>query len=538
MKRPRPPTWHLPAPHALESWSDIAAPDGTISLVQPLIRPLHPSCSAHRLLALMGGEADRSDYDRLREFWRGRWGGEGFEDRWRKTLVDGVVADSRPQPVPKPAAAKLPDWTPPARQEGYAVVYRPDPSVFDGRFANNAWLQECPQPFTKAVWGNAIEMAPEDAARREDRGRRRGGDRRGRPASSPGPCGFRTASRPACCGCRSATAESAPARSAMASASTLPSCATALRPGSRAALRCAASGATDGSRLRPRACSRSPGEAQKLAPILRPAPTPFRRPRQSRASTRRRLTLAGDPYAWAMVIDTDACIGCNACVVACQSENNVPSIGPDEIRMGRDMHWLRIDVYDHGAGADPSPVFQPVPCMHCETAPCEPVCPVEASVHDHEGLNVQVYNRCVGTRFCESNCPYKVRRFNFFGYADGQEYGDLGDPLVKAAEQSGRQRARARRDGEMHLLRPAHQRARGASPSGSPGSSQTAKSSPPAKPPARRRRSASAISPTRIPPCRTCGTIRDITRCWKSSTRGRERPISRASRNSGSASKA
>ena len=134
-----------------------------------------------------------------------------------------------------------------------------------------------------------------------------------------------------------------------------------------------------------------------------------------------------------MVIDTGACIGCNACVVACQSENNVPVIGPEEVDWGRDMHWLRIDVYDHGTALAPRPVFQPVPCMHCEAAPCEPVCPVEASVHDHEGLNLQVYNRCVGTRFCESNCPYKVRRFNFFGYADGQEYRNLGDALVKAA---------------------------------------------------------------------------------------------------------
>ena len=135
-----------------------------------------------------------------------------------------------------------------------------------------------------------------------------------------------------------------------------------------------------------------------------------------------------DTYKWAMVIDTSACIGCNACVVACQAENNVPVVGPEEIAEGRDMHWLRIDDYV----VDGRPGFSPVPCMHCEHAPCEPVCPVAASVHDSEGLNVQVYNRCVGTRFCESNCPYKVRRFNFFGYADGQEYETFGADIVKA----------------------------------------------------------------------------------------------------------
>jgi len=142
--------------------------------------------------------------------------------------------------------------------------------------------------------------------------------------------------------------------------------------------------------------------------------------------------LVADTYAWGMAIDTSVCIGCNACVVSCQSENNVPVVGPEEIARGRDMHWLRVDFYQQDEIEELRGGFQPVPCMHCEQAPCEPVCPVAASVHDGEGLNVQVYNRCVGTRFCEANCPYKVRRFNFFGYADGQEYANLGAEQIKA----------------------------------------------------------------------------------------------------------
>ena len=173
------------------------------------------------------------------------------------------------------------------------------------------------------------------------------------------------------------------------------------------------------------------GEFAKLLPVVTGA-TNFAIDRSEQPETGKHFNHPNpesDGYSWAMVIDNAACIGCNACVVACQVENNIPVVGPEEVARQRIMHWLRIDRYEHDS---PSSVtgFEPVPCMHCEKAPCEPVCPVEASVHGIEGLNNQVYNRCVGTRFCQSNCPYKVRRFNWFAYGSGQEYKNLGeDPM-------------------------------------------------------------------------------------------------------------
>ena len=183
------------------------------------------------------------------------------------------------------------------------------------------------------------------------------------------------------------------------------------------------------------AVTRLDGATKDLFPVLTLAGLPsanLKRNQESQPSL-----LPSSPRAepaWAMVIDNSVCIGCNACVMACQAENNIPVVGPEEIEWGRIMHWIRIDAYeqDNGPGQTRVVGFEPVPCMQCEKAPCEPVCPVAASVHDSEGLNVQVYNRCVGTRFCEANCPYKVRRFNFFGYADGQEYKNLGATVLEA----------------------------------------------------------------------------------------------------------
>ena len=421
-------TWHLPLSHPLENWSDIRAFDGTASIVQPLIRPLYDTRTAHQLLATLGGAMAASSFDIVRNQWRASDKTGDFEGWWRQSLQDGVIADSA-APKITPPSPKLPQIVPAAASDTFTLTLAPDPALFDGSFANNAWLQECPAPFTKQVWGNSLHIAEADAHDlnvvdgdvvrltagklvleapilvRAGQAARTISATLGHGRTAAGSMGNNV-------GFDVYPLRQADAPWAVANV-------TISRTGGRQNL------------LLTQHFFELEGEAKDLQPRLTLAEL---------AKDHFGFTTPGtnpptlypphdyDTYKWAMVIDNAACIGCNACVVACQAENNVPVVGPEEIAEGRDMHWLRVDDYL----VDGRPGFSPTPCMHCEHAPCEPVCPVAASIHDSEGLNLQVYNRCVGTRFCESNCPYKVRRFNFFGYADGEEYGSFGDDIVKA----------------------------------------------------------------------------------------------------------
>jgi len=416
--------WHLPLSHALESWGDSRAMDGSASLVQPLIRPLYDTHTRDEILALLAGGSRRKAYDITRAQWRPTAPGD-FENWWRGALQQGVIAGSAAQIVAAPSA-RLVMLAPPAKATGMTLVLSPHPSLWDGRFANNPWLQECSHPFTKEVWGNAAQMTPEDATRAG--------------VADTGTVALQIAGR---------TIETAvsvmPGQAVGVIAATWGGGRThAGRIGNDMGIRYAGLGRapfahtwtdvrlSDASEILPLRSTqnhtRLSGRTEDLFPIVRLADLT-----KPQVENEKPPTLLPEPqrgeYAWAMVIDADACIGCNACVVACQAENNVPVVGPEEISRGRDMHWLRVDSYARPEGAHQRQGFQPVPCMHCELAPCEPVCPVEASVHDHEGLNVQVYNRCIGTRFCEANCPYKVRRFNWFAYAGEQAYADEGAAL-------------------------------------------------------------------------------------------------------------
>ncbi len=417
--------WNVPATHPLESWSDARAYDGTVTILQPLIDPLYEGKSAHELIdALFGTEGEQSSHDIVRaSYAKGRDPAE-FESFWRRALHDGVVPGTALPP--RPTSMKS-DWVsslPPAvtrDPQVLEIAFRPDPTIFDGRFVNNGWLQELPKPLSKLTWDNVAMLSAATASRLGLENEATvvltlGG------RSVEAPVWILPGQADDCVTVHLGYGRSRTGRVGSGAgfnayqirASSGPWAASGLevrRTGRSYPLACTQVQQTLEGRNMVRAAAveefrRDPEFAQRLGEAPAADETMFTPP------------VVYDGYAWGMTIDLSTCVGCDACVIACVAENNISVVGKDQVIRGRAMHWIRLDRYYKGDLDSPRTYFQPVPCMQCENAPCEVVCPVAATNHSAEGLNDMVYNRCVGTRYCSNNCPYKVRRFNFYLYSD------------------------------------------------------------------------------------------------------------------------
>ena len=439
-------TWHLPRAHYLESWGDTRAYDGTFAIVQPLIQPLHGGRSAIELVAGLSGDELSAGYDIVRRTFEEFTRALDFERMWRRTLHDGVLAGSEATPATRRANPRhvkrhvesLGERWAGGDRDGFELTFVPDPALHDGRFANNGWLQELPDPLTKLTWDNAVILSP----------------------AAGGLLGVTTGDRVrVSVGNRAMEAAVLLMPGQHAASATL-----TLGYGRRFAGRVCSGAGFDFYQLRTAEGDGISGGAtikkingtyelaitqdhhaiesvagkgtqERLPSIFREATLAHYREHpdfaKHKAHVVHRLSLWDEShpfhsahgldeaaYAWGMSIDLNTCTGCSACVVACQAENNIPIVGKDQVKRGRELHWIRIDRYFKGTDPETPDALalQPVACMHCENAPCEQVCPVAATVHDKDGLNVMIYNRCIGTRYCSNNCPYKVRRFNFFDF--------------------------------------------------------------------------------------------------------------------------
>ncbi|WP_275629515.1 4Fe-4S dicluster domain-containing protein [Pseudomonas sp. 273] len=391
--------WHLPLSHPLESWSDARAADGSACLVQPLVRPLYATPGLHQLLEMLLNGARGDGHALLRQTWA-----EHDLPAWRAALERGWIESAPPAATPGQAA--LPALVLPAAANLVASV-RPDPAVWDGRLANLGWLQELPRPISSLTWGNVIGVAPRlaeryglangECLRVEIDGQRLEGPVWIEPGQADGLLAL--------------TAGYGRQRAGRLG-NGVGFAVRALPAGvpAQAVSRCEATGErmplaiTQAQHRLPEGAAPALRRVSRAEPPAAPALLP---------------TRSGEGPQWAMLIDLDLCTGCNACVVACQAENNIPVVGAEQVAAGRAMHWLRIDHYYQGDAEAPRSAFQPRPCMHCERAPCEAGCPVEATLHGSDGLNQMVYNRCIGTRTCAAYCPYKVRRFNWYDWTAG-----------------------------------------------------------------------------------------------------------------------
>lgn len=476
-------SWSFPRSHFLESWGDARTSDGTLVSVQPLIAPLFDSFSDLEFLALLAGEQTTKPHEIVRRTFQTVSQTDDLESAWKQFLHDGFLKDSyfrhskpdfqwasfiesfrKVKPLPAPG------------KENLEVVFLPDSKVGDGSFTNNGWLQELPDPITKITWDNVILVSPTTAKALGLPGSNREGatsyniarmvelELNGRKIKGPvwvqsGFADFTLGlvsgyGRTKCGRVGEATGYYNAFAVRIDKNPFIDQGAKVTSLSDKVELACTQDhGSMEGRpiireaniqqfRKHPQFASDAMGIASHF-PHDVPAKV-YNHPYENYEKDAKKNQDEGKPapypiikssvHQWAMTIDLNACTGCNACVVSCQSENNIPIVGKDQVRRGREMHWLRIDRYfsapvavdegkekgslrdDRDLPDDPQIAIQPMACVHCENAPCESVCPVNATVHDEEGLNLMVYNRCVGTRYCSNNCPYKVRRFNFFDY--------------------------------------------------------------------------------------------------------------------------
>ncbi len=412
--------WTVPEAHFLESWGDVRGFDGTVSFVQPLIAPLYGGKTALEVIATLAGEPDKSDHDLVQAYWQSQAKVPNFDIFWQKALHDGVVPNTALSAIN--VTAKMPPAAAAKPAQGLEIMFRPDPTIWDGSFANNGWLQELPKPQSKMTWDNAVWISPTTAQQKN----LNNGDMvelkyQGRTVTGPVWIMPGHAND-------SATVHLGFGRTFAGHVGN--------EVGFNAYLLRTSAEPNGGSGLEMNKVSGShefattqhtqtmeEGEPIRIATLDEYKKTPqFVDQEEEQKPIPPKLTLYPDyryeGYKWGMTIDLNACVGCGSCMTACQAENNIAVVGKIEVIRGRHMNWLRVDRYFRGNWDNPELYYQPVPCMQCENAPCELVCPVAATVHSGDGINQMVYNRCVGTRYCSNNCPYKVRRFNFLLYSD------------------------------------------------------------------------------------------------------------------------
>jgi molybdopterin-containing oxidoreductase family iron-sulfur binding subunit len=433
--------WHVSATHELEAWGDARAYDGTVSIIQPLIAPLYGGKSALEFVALLSGQADATGYDLTRAYWQKQHAGADFEQFWRKSLHDGWVEGTTF--AAKSTQLRGGEFGGGGVREGnpnaIELNIRRDSTIYDGQFSNNGWLQELPKPMNKLTWDNAIQIGPamaqrlniesEDVVELELNGKKVTGPvwiQAGHPDNSVTITlgyGRKRAGRVGTAQGFDAYALRTTAAPWIASGVTIKKTGDTYKLASTQGMQ--SMDTPDGGH-RPLVRETTLEEYRKEPNFAQEEEVP------------KDLTLYEpypydkEDYAWGMTIDLNSCVGCNNCMLACQSENNIAVVGKEQVVIGRHMHWIRVDAYYQGDRDNPKAFFQPVPCMQCENAPCEVVCPVGATNHTTEGLNDMVYNRCVGTRYCSNNCPYKVRRFNFLLFQDWEtpQYKMMRNPDV------------------------------------------------------------------------------------------------------------